>query len=622
MNYRDDIDGLRAIAVIAVRVFHLGYLPNGYLGVDIFFVISGFLITSIVYHEAKNNKFSTIRFYERRIRRIIPLLLVTSSTSLLLGLFLMLPDDLENLCQSVIASNCSLNNILMLITSSDYWAIRNEYKPLMHTWSLGIEEQFYLIYPIIFLFFNGKKLKYILPLLVALTLISFILFSLPGNIAGKFYLLQFRFFELSVGGICAVYFTGIKQVKKESIYLLYIATILLLFLLFIPWGSNFFKVISVAILTSLILSIGKYFYSENKFISLIFKNRIFVFIGKISFSLYMWHQIVFGFARYSFVEEMNVPLAVFLCIIILILSVITFYFIENPFRNKVLFPFQNVILGLGILFIVSTSISFYVYSIGGIIKDYPSLDLYKKDNKFRKINFMTSSNNINIKYNRDIRQLDRPFEQTNEMKVLVVGNSYGRDVSNIILESSIGKSINLSYFDSERAFTDDNIKKRWEDADLVIIAAELFIGYDWIHALEKTHYFTIDTTRLYCFGTKDFGYSNGIHYSQINNINNFSKYFTKMKSGIIETDEKLKDEWGNKYISLIDVIRNKQNQVLVFTPDGKFISQDTDHLTQNGAKFYAKLLSNFFSEVYHRFAALDNPHQKLDSQDDSILLGY
>src|SRR5690606_20609767 len=120
----------------------------------------------------------------------------------------------------------------------------------------------------------------------------------------------------------------------------------------------------------------------------------------------------------------------------------------------------------------------------------------------------------------------------------------------------IGKSINLSYFDSERAFTDDNIKKRWEDADLVIIAAELFIGYDWIHALEKTHYFTIDTTRLYCFGTKDFGYSNGIHYSQINNINNFSKYFTKMKSGIIETDEKLKDEWGNKYISLIDVIRN------------------------------------------------------------------
>ena len=129
IKYRNDIDGLRAYAVIAVIIFHLGFLPNGYLGVDVFFVISGFLITSIIYKELTNNSFSIWKFYERRIRRIIPLLLFITTTAFGFGLILMLPDDLENLAQSVVASNFSANNILMLITSADYWATKNEYKP-------------------------------------------------------------------------------------------------------------------------------------------------------------------------------------------------------------------------------------------------------------------------------------------------------------------------------------------------------------------------------------------------------------------------------------------------------------------------------------------------------------
>ena len=156
-KYRTDIDGLRAIAVISVILFHLKYISNGYLGVDVFFVISGYLITSIIYKEVESNSFSILKFYEKRIRRIIPLVLFTSFVAFILGLFFMLPDDLENLSQAVFASNFSVNNILMRITSSDYWAIKNDYKPLMHTWSLGIEEQFYLFYPFIFFFLKGKK---------------------------------------------------------------------------------------------------------------------------------------------------------------------------------------------------------------------------------------------------------------------------------------------------------------------------------------------------------------------------------------------------------------------------------------------------------------------------------
>ncbi len=136
-KYRTDIDGLRAIAVISVILFHLGYLSNGYLGVDVFFVISGYLITGIVFNEVENNKFSILKFYERRIRRIIPLVLFTTSIAFIVGLIFMLPDDLENLCQSVVASNLSANNILMRITSSDYWAIKNDYKPLIQYLEFG-----------------------------------------------------------------------------------------------------------------------------------------------------------------------------------------------------------------------------------------------------------------------------------------------------------------------------------------------------------------------------------------------------------------------------------------------------------------------------------------------------
>jgi peptidoglycan/LPS O-acetylase OafA/YrhL len=133
MHYRKDIDGLRSIAVLAVIVFHMRYLPNGYLGVDVFFAISGYLITKIVYNEAVNSQFSIINFYLRRIRRIIPLVLFTTFIALLVGIFVMLPDDLENLSQSVFATNFFANNILLLKTVGDYWATVNEFKPLMHT---------------------------------------------------------------------------------------------------------------------------------------------------------------------------------------------------------------------------------------------------------------------------------------------------------------------------------------------------------------------------------------------------------------------------------------------------------------------------------------------------------
>lgn len=604
MKYRSDIDGLRAIAVIPVIIFHLGFLSNGYLGVDVFFVISGYLITSIIYKEVIGNKFSILKFYERRIRRIIPLLLVISLVAFILGLLLMLPDDLENLCQSIVASNFSANNILMLFTSADYWAVKNEYKPLMHTWSLGIEEQFYLVYPFIFLMFSKINISYIKPILGVLTIGSLLLFLFGGSTASKFYLIQYRFFELSIGGLAAIHFYHIRSIKEQSKYLLYIATILLILMFVFPIGTNTQKVISVTILTTLILTLGKYFEQNDQFIKYIFQNKIFIFIGKISFSLYMWHQLIFAFVRYAFVEEIDVKSGLLLSLLTFVMSLVTYYLVENTFRNRAKFKTKYVLLTVGALFAISTFSSFYVYTIGGIHKDFPSINMYKSDNASRGSNLLKRGQNIHVKYNEDVRKLDKGFENTSKEKVLVIGSSVGRDVVNIFQESEVANQVSISYFEMKnisyskikKALEDKDFIQRMEEADLIFIAANKFIGNKWLDDIKNQDKLDINTNKIYCFGTKDFGYSNGIHYNRMNEITDFTNYYTHMKKGVPEREIKLKEQWGDRYLSLIEPIKNSHNEVLVFTPKGKFISQDTIHLTKGGAQFYA----TFFNDLFNR----------------------
>lgn len=365
MQYRNDIDGLRAIAVIAVIIFHLGFMSNGYLGVDVFFVISGYLITSIIYKEITEHNFSIKRFYERRIRRIIPLLLFVTTIAFILGVFMMLPDDLENLAQSVVASNFSANNILMLITSSDYWAVLNDYKPLMHTWSLGIEEQFYFIYPALILLVSKYSKKHIITLLSFLVLTSLFLFLFYGDVYSRFYLLQYRFFELASGGLVAVLYYNKTSITEKSKYVFYLSLIALIGLMIIPSESNMFLVIATTIVTILILSIGKFLYNEDKFSIYLLQNKYIVYIGKISFSLYLWHQVVFAYSRYVLFDKIDVLNVLPLIALIIALSIFTYHFIESPFRNKKVISTRKVLVAISFAFALVTTSSLYVYMVGG-----------------------------------------------------------------------------------------------------------------------------------------------------------------------------------------------------------------------------------------------------------------
>jgi peptidoglycan/LPS O-acetylase OafA/YrhL len=583
-TYRNDIDGLRAIAIIPVILFHLGYLSNGYLGVDVFFVISGYLITGLVYNEVVENKFSILKFYERRIRRIFPLVLFTTLTAFLLGLIFMLPDDLENLCQSVFASNFSANNILMQITSADYWAVKNDYKPLMHTWSLGIEEQFYLLYPVIFFFLNGDKKKFILPLLIFLTILSLIAFFNSTDVPSKFYFLQYRFFELSFGGICAIYFSkrNFFISSSKSQYILYFLLSILVFLLFFDSiKSNDIKVLTTTILTASILVLGGLHFENNSLYKVLISNKVFTGIGKISFSLYMWHQIVFAFARYFLVEEITLNYAVILSITVLVLSIISYFAIENPFRNRTTLKTKPLLIIVSFSFLLITGASLFIYVIGGNIKDVPELGI-TNSNLPSQLNFFSSQSNINIQYNEDIRALDKPFSDSDKIKILVVGDSYARDFANILLESSFREDIEISYIYSPEPKDIDRFNK----SHYIFYATNSPSTKNAV--LGRFNQLDVDTTKLFIVGTKDFGNSNGIHYNR--KVDNYASYRTKMKKGVLQTNLLLKNEWNGKYIDLISIIGDKDGRVLVFTPDGKFISQDTLHLTKYGAAFFAKLL--------------------------------
>ena len=566
LSYRRDIDGLRAIAVVAVILFHFGFLPNGYLGVDVFFVISGYLITKIVYNEVLENRFSITRFYLRRIRRIIPLVLFTTLIVLITALCVMLPDDLENLSQSVVATNCFANNILLLITTGNYWDVVNEYKPLMHTWSLGIEEQFYLAYPLVFLALGGKRIRWIQPFLWFATLASLCMFLVSSNEPSKFYSIQFRFFELSTGGLGAIILRDRAYGGKAKVILTAVLLSVLLMHVNLPNSAKLFVVVLCSM--GILIPVKQ----QSRLGSLILENRLLVGLGKISFSLYMWHQIVLAFTRYFITSECNVMGSSLMMVSILLLSILSYYCIEQPFRNKKRVKTASLLWTTSMVFALTTCFSLYVYAKSGVLKDVPELELVKSN----------AQRGMHSKYNSRIRDLDKDFTDNGKVRVLVIGNSFARDWANILLESKYGARLEISYVeDMDRC---GNLKERISKAKYVFFSMIEKAPFNFI-----ARKYDIDTSKVWNVGTKNFGSNNGIFYNKQRN-GAYYQQRTSMDDGVLATNDSLKQQWGDRYIDLIGMIIDKSGTVPVFTPECKFISQDCRHLTHGGAVYFGQLL--------------------------------
>jgi peptidoglycan/LPS O-acetylase OafA/YrhL len=318
MKHRKEIDGIRALAIISVILFHAGFstFSGGFFGVDIFFVISGYLITKVISEELENGTFSLFNFYERRVRRIIPALLFVMLCTLPFAWFIMMPQDLKEFSRSLISTPFFLSNFLFYSTS-DYFSTSSEFKPLIHTWSLAVEEQYYILFPL-FLMLIWKLGKKLLIFSLIIILISSFLVAKNKSLTNplfSFYLLQARAFEILIGCIIALFksyqkdffnnklFTKIEKYKtniEQSLSITGLAMMLYAILFFDKNTQNptLFALIPT-IGTALVLAFATNKNFTGKFLS----HKILVRIGLISYSAYLWHQPLFAFARLKTIDN-------------------------------------------------------------------------------------------------------------------------------------------------------------------------------------------------------------------------------------------------------------------------------------------------------------------------------
>ncbi len=332
LSYRPEIDGLRAFAVLPIVLFHLGlsWIAGGYIGVDVFFVISGYLIASIVVGELENGTFSFRTFWARRIRRILPALIVVTAASLLLTWLFVFKGDHPLIARQAVAALLSIANIYFWENTGDYWGASAEESPFLHTWSLSVEEQFYLLFPIgIWLVhkFRPQWLKSLL-IFVILTSLGLFLYGIESHHeTATFYLLPTRAWELATGCFLAVLLRGVeakleRSERFDSLALAGLGMILLAYF-FVPKLNGG---LSIAILgTALVIA-----FARSGICHAILAQRQVVYVGKLSYSLYLWHWPVMVFATQLGLASHKWPLLA----LIFVLSILSYSFVEQPTRSR------------------------------------------------------------------------------------------------------------------------------------------------------------------------------------------------------------------------------------------------------------------------------------------------
>lgn len=418
------IDELKGMAIVAVVLFHLGVFKFGYLGVDVFYAIAGFLTAKSVAKRMAEGTFRYRVFLWDRIVRLWPLVLLAGIVSLVLGAVLMMPDDLDHMARSVAASNCFLNNILCYHSNSDYWATKNEYAPMLHFWYLGVLMQFYLVYPLVVRVGERvvKRNDVGIKILVALLSIASFAGWMTSPVPLHFYNMPFRFFEFGIG-ILAFYF-GFEFPK---------------------WN------LKVPLLAT---------------------------VGKASLSVYIWHYIIIAYARYALASEINVCFVVVYFLLLAGLSWLSYNLLEG---RK-----WNVFLIAG-MFAVSTGFSLWFYRNAGVFYDIPELDvkvaesrpgmhlaycdrIYKCDSDFPdngKVNVLVMGNSwardwANVLWESSVSNrinLSYCFPKSKKDKEILIKRVHGADIiftqSDQIFQEAAGKmiyKIGYKYFGPSNGF--------------------------------------------------------------------------------------------------------------------------------------------------------------------------
>lgn len=335
MVYRREIDGLRALAVLSVLAFHFcpGVFPYGYLGVDLFFVISGFLISRYILEESDRNSFSFPKFYLRRIRRILPVTLSVLGVTLIVASGVLTGADFDRFLRSLIATVTFTANIFFW-RDGGYFGTNDALKPLLHMWSLGVEEQFYLVFPVVFVLVlkwtrQGAGRLFAVALFSLLSLLGNYYLIASGGDNPAFFLAPFRVWQFGMGAVAALihfHFPGQHGAKAQTLCALVLVSGLSIFPRLVSPGFL------VVMATAFFLSRK---YASQWIFSAFFSNSFVQKTGLVSFSLYLWHWPVLAFIRYVSIDNPSPVYAVSGALITCALSLLSYTFVEEPFRRKV-----------------------------------------------------------------------------------------------------------------------------------------------------------------------------------------------------------------------------------------------------------------------------------------------
>jgi peptidoglycan/LPS O-acetylase OafA/YrhL len=344
-NYRPDIDGLRAIAVLAVIAFHANplFVPGGFAGVDVFFVISGFLISGLIYHEIERGRFRFAEFYKRRIKRLLPAYIVVCIFTLVISSYLLIPNDYIFYTTSLAASWGFSSNVFFSMLSWGYFGQRTEEFPLLHTWSLSVEEQFYFIFPVLLIFLYRYFRKQTPAILIVSAIIFVGISQLKMGEVGAYFLLPYRAHELIIGALVML------ALRRKPVLPALAASIMAALGMILIMGSFFILKRDSGFpgIHSLYPCIGAalllYSGASGNLVKPVLENRLMTSIGLLSYSLYLWHWPLFSFLRYRQIAITPI-VAAEVTLLSLLLSYVTWKFIETPIRSDRTIKFSSAFL--------------------------------------------------------------------------------------------------------------------------------------------------------------------------------------------------------------------------------------------------------------------------------------
>lgn len=610
-GYRPEIDGLRAIAVLSVIFFHAGLsgFSGGFVGVDVFFVISGYLITGILLRELRDDSFSILRFYERRMRRILPALFLVLLACLPLGWFLMDPYAYDRLGQGLIATTLFSSNILFWRTT-DYFTATVD-NPLLHTWSLGVEEQFYIFFPLFLWAVWRYARSWLWELMVVAAILSLALSEWgvqSGRAVAAFYVSPLRAYELLIGALVAhaalkERFPRLGQRGSDIISWVGLGAII--------WSIVFFSqetpfpglyALVPAIGTALILAFGSSDGTLGRFLS----QRSMVGIGLISYSAYLWHQPVFSFIHIGgwapgAITNLGIVLA------ILGLSWLSWRYVESPFRDRAFIQSRTIFWWSGLMSVAVTVCGAWLTLTHGVSNRYTE----KEMEWWKYADISLQSAYVTKRFDG----LAGPFASSDARKVLVIGDSYAQDFINMVYEADVWQdaqirtvyvpttcqmvyvnqdtSMYISPVDRPGCAKNPNLQSSMgliEQADVIVLAAS---WKKWSADLLSQSIDNMNLRvgqRLFVIGPKSFG------PIKIRNLISIgpqgrSIFRNPVRAVTVEANEALRANISKDIlVDQILIVCGESYSCPVVTDDDRLISYDGGHLTPAGAKHIGQMI--------------------------------